>query len=153
MSSLDFSQSASAAGYAGDLTATESWQRLSHDGMAQLIDVRTIAEWNFVGIPDLASLNRQTVLCEWQRFPPAANPNFVEELAQALKNTNYRPGSLLFFLCRSGARSRAAAIEMTRAGFGPCFNVADGFEGSLDSARHRGTKGGWKAVGLPWVQT
>jgi rhodanese-related sulfurtransferase len=155
MSSRDSSQTASAspAGYAGDLTSQESWDRLSHDGTAQLIDVRTIAEWNFVGVPDLAGLNRQTVLCEWQRFPPGANPNFVQEAAEALKNAGYQPGAPLFFLCRSGARSRAAAIAMTRAGFGPCFNIADGFEGNLDQERHRGTSGGWKAAGLPWVQT
>ena len=155
MSSRDSSQSASAsaAGYAGDLTAQETWDRLSHDGAAQLIDVRTIAEWNFVGVPDLAGLNRQAVLCEWQRFPSASNPNFVEEASEALKKAGYQPGAPLYFLCRSGARSRAAAIAMTRAGFGPCFNIADGFEGNLDQARHRGTSGGWKAAGLPWIQT
>ena len=53
----------------------------------------------------------------------------------------------------ANAKARAAAIAMTRAGFGPCFNVADGFEGNLDQTRHRGTSGGWKASGLPWVQT
>ena len=155
MSSRDPSQaaSASAAGYAGDLTPQQTWERLSHNGAAQLIDVRTIAEWNFVGIPDLASLSRQTLLCEWQHFPPAANPSFVQEVTDALKRTGYQPGAPLYFLCRSGARSRAAAIAMTSAGFGPCFNIAEGFEGNLDQARHRGTNSGWKAAGLPWVQT
>jgi len=155
MSSRDPSQSASAsaAGYAGDLSSQETWERLSRDGTAQLIDCRTIAEWNFVGVPDLTSVNRQTLLCEWQHFPPAANPNFVQDVTEALKGTGYQPGTPLYFLCRSGARSRAAAIAMTSAGFGPCFNVSDGFEGVLDSARHRGARGGWKAAGLPWIQT
>jgi rhodanese-related sulfurtransferase len=145
--------SGSAAGYAGDVNPRETWERLSRDATAQLIDVRTMAEWNFVGIPDLASLNRQTLLCEWQSFPPAPNPDFVQEATEALKRTGYQPGAALFFLCRSGARSRAAAIAMTSAGIGPCFNVADGFEGNLDTARHRGTASGWKAAGLPWIQT
>ena len=155
MSSRDQSQaaSASAVSYAGDVAPRETWDRLSHDGAAQLIDVRTVAEWNFVGIPDLANLNRQTVLCEWQSFPPAANPNFVQDVTEALKRTGYQSGAALFFLCRSGGRSRAAAIAMTSAGLGPCFNVAEGFEGNLDNARHRGTTGGWKAAGLPWIQT
>jgi rhodanese-related sulfurtransferase len=155
MNSRDPSQgaSASAAGYAGDLSPQETWERLSRDGAAQLVDVRTIAEWNFVGIPDLAPLGRQAVLCEWQHFPPAANPNFLQEVTEALQRTGYQPGAPLFFLCRSGARSRAAAMAMTSAGFGPCFNVAEGFEGNLDPARHRGTSGGWKALGLPWIQT
>ena len=139
--------------YAGDLDARAAWEALAQDPAAQLIDVRTMAEWNFVGVPDLAALQRQAVLCEWQRFPPEANPAFVEEVGQALKRTSYRPHAPLYFLCRSGARSRAAAIAMTQAGYGPCFNIRDGFEGGLDASRHRGASGGWKASALPWIQT
>ena len=142
----------SETGYAGDLSPRESWSRLSQDGAAQLIDVRTAAEWNFVGVPDLAQLGREALLCEWQHFPAAPNPEFIKQVVEALKRTSYRPGAALFFLCRSGARSRAAAIAMTNAGYGPCFNVSDGFEGGLDHERHRGSSGGWKAFGLPWVQ-
>ena len=142
-----------ASDYAGDLSAQETWERLQKEPDAQLVDVRTVAEWNFVGVPDLSSLARQALLCEWQHFPPASNPAFVTEVTEALKGTQHRPGATLFFLCRSGSRSRAAAIAMTKAGFGPCFNIADGFEGSLDTRRHRGTTGGWKAADLPWIQT
>ncbi len=143
----------SEAGYAGDLSPQESWKRMSSDGSAQLIDVRTIAEWNFVGVPDLSELGREALFCEWQHFPSAPNPEFVEQVTEGLKQTSYRPGAALFFLCRSGARSRAAAIALTKAGYGPCFNIADGFEGGLDHDRHRGSGGGWKASGLPWVQS
>lgn len=155
MSNRESSHAASMSevGYAGDVGAKESWERLSRDQAAQLIDVRTLAEWNFVGIPDLGPLKRQPLLCQWQLFPSAANADFVEEAITALKGTTYRREAPLFFLCRSGARSRAAAIAMTAAGYGPCFNIADGFEGALDKTRHRGTVGGWKACGLPWVQT
>jgi len=142
-----------AAGYAGDLGPKETWERLKSDPHAQLVDVRTEAEWNFVGVPDLSALERRTLLCEWQHFPAAANPNFAPEVAEALKDAGYRKGSALFFLCRSGARSRAAAIAMTQLGYGPCFNVAEGFEGALDQARHRGSAAGWKASGLPWIQS
>lgn len=140
-------------GYAGDLDAQETWQRLSRDQDAQLVDVRTVPEWNFVGIPDLAPLKREALFCEWQHFPSAPNLAFVQEVVDGLKSTGYRPGAALYFLCRSGARSRAAAIAMTEAGYGPCFNIADGFEGALDQKRHRGTSRGWKAAGLPWIQT
>jgi rhodanese-related sulfurtransferase len=143
----------SAAGYAGDLSPQESWNRLAQDGAAQLVDVRTIAEWNFVGAPDLAPLGREALFCEWQHFPSSPNPSFIQEVAEALKNTAYRPGAPLLFLCRSGARSRAAAIAMTKAGYGPCFNIADGFEGGHDPQHHRGRQEGWKASGLPWVQS
>jgi len=141
------------ASYAGDVTPQETWETLGREREAQLVDVRTEPEWAFVGIPDLSPLQRRALLCEWQRFPTAANPDFGRETTEALKRTDYRPGAALFFLCRSGGRSRAAAIAMTAAGFGPCFNVQDGFEGGLDAKRHRGSSGGWKAVGLPWIQT
>ena len=143
----------STVGYAGDISSRESWDRLAADTGAQLIDVRTVAEWNFVGVPDLSALDREPLFCEWQRFPSAPNPDFVQELAQALQQTTYRPGAPLLFICRSGARSRSAAIAMTRAGFGPCFNVADGFEGTPDREHHRGRKEGWKVSGLPWIQS
>lgn len=155
MSDPRFSPTApsAAAPYAGDIGPKETWEQLSKDPHAQLVDVRTEAEWNFVGVPDLSGLNRQTLLCEWQRFPPASNPNFAAEVTDALSQTSYRKGAALFFLCRSGARSRSAAIAMTKLGYGPCFNIADGFEGALDPARHRGSAAGWKAAGLPWIQT
>jgi rhodanese-related sulfurtransferase len=58
----------------------------------------------------------------------------------------------VLLLCRSGARSRAAAIALTAAGYGPCYNVSEGFEGDRDGAAHRGSVGGWKVAGLPWAQ-
>ena len=74
-------------------------------------------------------------------------------MIEALKRTNYRKGAPLLMICRSGARSRSAAIALTAAGYGPCFNIKDGFEGALDPERHRGSAAGWKAEGLPWIQT
>ncbi|HEX3484805.1 MAG TPA: hypothetical protein VHT51_07070, partial [Micropepsaceae bacterium] len=68
--------SSSSMGYAGDISPRETWERLAREGTAQLIDVRTVAEWNFVGLPDLVSLQRQALLCEWQRFPSAPNGAF-----------------------------------------------------------------------------
>ena len=100
----------SGSGYAGDLNSKEAWERLASDPAGQLLDVRTEAEWNFVGVPDLGPLRRQAVLCEWQRFPPAPNPGFVQEAAEALAGMGYAKGAPLFFLCRSGARSRLAAL-------------------------------------------
>lgn len=140
-------------GYAGDLSPKESWEILLKEPEGQLVDVRTEAEWNFVGVPDLSELKRRAVLCEWQRFPSGSNPNFVDEVIELLKRTNYHKGAPLLMMCRSGARSRAAAIALTRAGYGPCFNVKDGFEGALDPERHRGLAAGWKVEGLPWRQT
>jgi rhodanese-related sulfurtransferase len=90
---------------------------------------------------------------EWQSFPDnRVDPAFVEELASALDAAGVKKDSELFFICRSGARSRMAAEAMAAAGYSRCRNVADGFEGPLDADRHRGRVAGWKAAGLSWVQ-
>ena len=70
----------------------------------------------------------------------------------ALGATRAKKDAELFFICRSGVRSRMAAEAMANAGYGRCRNVADGFEGPLDANRHRGQVAGWKSAGLPWVQ-
>jgi rhodanese-related sulfurtransferase len=135
--------------YAGDITAADAWERLQADPKAQLVDVRTMAEWNFVGLPDLSSLGRQVHCIEWQAFPTGArNPVFVSEAAQVLGDKN----APVLLLCRSGARSRAAAIALTEAGFAQAFNIAGGFEGDMDGEGHRGNRSGWKAENLPWRQ-
>ncbi len=141
--------SSSSLDYAGDISATEAWQRFTADPGAQIVDVRTIAEWNFVGVPDLSSLGRQLHCIEWQSFPTGApNPGFVREASQALNDKD----APVLLLCRSGGRSRAAAIALTQAGFRQAFNIAGGFEGDVDEEGHRGNRNGWKAENLPWRQ-
>lgn len=142
------------AGYQGDVVPAEAWAMLKSDPEARLIDVRSSAEWSFVGVPDLASVGRKTVLVAWATFPGMVrNPDFVNELERQLAAVGHRRGAPLLFLCRSGARSRAAAIAATEAGLGPAYNVAEGFEGDLDKAQHRASLGGWKRAGLPWAQS
>ena len=139
--------------YAGDLSTAEAWSLLEKEPKAQLVDVRTAAEWTFVGTPDLSSLGRETLCIEWQSFPDMAiNPDFPAIVAEQVQRMGAGPDTPLLFLCRSGARSRAAAMALTRAGFGNAYNIAGGFEGDLDERRHRGQRNGWKAQGLPWRQ-
>jgi rhodanese-related sulfurtransferase len=127
-----------------------TWQSLATRPRSQLIDVRTRAEWNYVGLPDLDTLAKKPALLEWQVFPSMQpNPEFVAALSGALADKE----APLLFICRSGARSAAAAKAMTAAGYSTCFNVADGVEGPLDAQAKRGAAGGWKAAGLPWRQT
>ncbi|HVZ70547.1 MAG TPA: rhodanese-like domain-containing protein [Rhizomicrobium sp.] len=144
------SQSNASAAYAGDVSPADAWASLKGDQAAQMVDVRTTAEWNFVGLPDLSGLNREVRLVEWQSYPTMApNPDFVAQVAAAIPDKN----AAIYFLCRSGARSRSAAIAMTRAGYTRAYNIAGGFEGDLNAERHRGAQNGWKASGLPWRQT
>ena len=142
------------AAYAGDMSSAQAWQVLSDDKDAVLIDVRSRAEWTFVGLPDMSSLGREVVLAEWQRFPDmSVDPGFADDLAARLEAAGVTADTRLLFLCRSGGRSQSAAIAMTERGYGACFNIADGFEGGLDPERHRGRVAGWKAAGLPWLQS
>lgn len=145
---------AEASPIAENVSVEAAWRRLSEGNDSILIDVRTRAEWSFVGLPDLTSLGKETVLVEWQSFPDnRPNQAFVAELSGRLAALGASPGTELYFICRSGARSQSAAQAMLKAGFTRCFNVAEGFEGPLDDARHRGALGGWKSKGLPWVQS
>jgi rhodanese-related sulfurtransferase len=130
-----------------------AWQKLKSDPESVLIDVRTRAELAFVGVPDLSSVGKQIILAEWQEFPSnRVDPDFSEKLATALSAAGVSSGAELFFICRSGGRSKMAAQAMVSRGFARCRNVADGFEGPLDASRHRGSSGGWKKAGLPWIQ-
>lgn len=137
------------SGYAGDIPPEEAWRILEQEPRAQLIDVRTDAEFAYVGNPDLTRLGKAPLRIPWKLFPEMApNEAFVDEVAAAVTQTD----APLLFLCRSGQRSAAAAAAMTAAGFGPCYNVATGFEGDKDGDGHRGTVNGWKVAGLPWSQ-
>ena len=134
--------------YAGDVEATAAYDALATDEDAVLVDVRTAAEWNYVGLPDLSGLGKRVICVQWQTFPDAAlNGDFVDELQDA----GLPDGATIYFLCRSGARSAAAAAAATAVGLGPAYNVSDGFEGPQDEHGHRSVSG-WKNVGLPWRQ-
>jgi rhodanese-related sulfurtransferase len=134
--------------YAGDVTPAEAWEGLSSDPGAVLVDVRTAPEWSYVGLPDLRPLGKDVVRIEWQTYPTGAvNADFVAELEAA----GVDRAATVYFLCRSGVRSVAAAEAATAAGWTSSLNVLEGFEGPHDAEHHR-TVSGWKVAGLPWVQ-
>lgn len=136
--------------YAGDVSPVDAWKGLSEDKSAVLIDVRTQPEWAFVGVPDLRTLSKKTGFVCWQVYPQMqVDPEFVAKVEQLVGSDRNAP---VYFICRSGARSRSAAQALTAAGYSRCYNVAGGFEGDVDSAGHRGRANGWKASDLPWVQ-
>jgi rhodanese-related sulfurtransferase len=126
--------------YAGAVTPAEA-NALMRKG-AKLIDVRTDAENHYVGsVPGSDHI-------EWNNFPDGQrNPEFLAQLANAV-----RKDEPVLFLCRSGVRSHQAAVAATQAGWKEAYNVLEGFEGDKDTEGHRGTLGGWRKAGLPWVQ-
>ncbi|MEL0106899.1 MAG: rhodanese-like domain-containing protein [Rhodospirillaceae bacterium] len=136
--------------YAGDILPKEAWQMLSEDLDTVLVDVRTPEEWQFVGVPDLHSIDKDAILVAWRQFG-AEGPD--PEFESKVRAHGIPEDKLVLFLCRSGQRSKAAAVAMTAAGFKKCYNVATGFEGDLDDSHHRNAKNGWRVDGLPWKQT
>jgi rhodanese-related sulfurtransferase len=137
--------------YAGDITPLQAWKLLADNPRAVLVDVRTEAEWRFVGVPDLSSLGREVVYIEWNMSNGMYNEQFADELKELVPPAAADEERPVVFLCRSGNRSIGAAEVATDVGINPAFNVLDGFEGHLDADGHRGGTG-WRAVGLPWKQ-
>lgn len=131
-----------------EVSVAEVWAVLQQNDRAVLVDVRTMPEWQLVGVPDLSSLAQRLVLVSWQDMEGTPNMRFAEDLQQV----GVRQDAPVYFICRSGVRSLAAAQAAHAAGYATVYNVAGGFEGPLDSAGHRGSIAGWKHAGLPWRQ-
>ncbi len=128
--------------YPGALTPREAYDLLRLAPGARLVNVRTRAEWDWVGrIPGAVEI-------EWNRYPGGVrNPDFLAELKRQVD-----PEALVMFICRSGARSDGAARLASEAGYANCHNVLEGFEGDKDANGHRNATGGWRHAGLPWHQ-
>jgi rhodanese-related sulfurtransferase len=129
--------------YGGALTPAEAHELWQSAPGAKLVDVRTRAEWDYVGrIPGATEIELLT-------YPGnRPNPAFVGELERKVERS-----SPVLFICRSGGRSHNAAMLATQAGYADCYNVLEGFEGDRDAQGHRNTTGGWRAAGLPWTQS
>ena len=135
--------------YAGDLDPKKAWDLLEQNDDCYLVDCRSTAEWNFVGVPDLNTLNKSVFFIEWQTYPlMEKNNNFLQDILSAGLSKDTK----LIFICRSGARSRSAAEFLTNHGYKNCYNFSEGFEGNHDSEGHRGNVSGWKQAKLPWKQ-
>jgi len=130
--------------YEGELSPAEAYTILKGLPNAQLVDVRTQAERDFVGYPTLGTH------VEWETYPGMDyNPDFPAQLEAEVGPDKEQ---VLIFMCRSGGRSAKAAEAMTNQGYAHCFNLIQGFEGDKDEDNHRGRVGGWQAEELPWEQ-
>lgn len=129
--------------YKGALLPMEAYRILQESAQAQLVDVRSHAEFDWVGrIPGAIEI-------ELRAYPGMQpNPDFLDQLVKQVDKT-----SPVLFICRSGSRSNQAAIMATQTGFTDCYNILEGFEGDKDEQGHRGKDSGWKAAELPWVQS
>ena len=130
------------APYSGSLLPSEANQLLGLAPGAKIVDVRSKAEFDFVGrIPGAVEI-------EWATYPGMKpNPNFMAALEQQVDKE-----ALVMFICRSGARSHLAAVSAEQAGYNEVYNILEGFEGDKDTKEHRNSINGWRVGGLPWIQ-
>lgn len=108
-----------------------------------IVDVRTKAEYEFVGHPDLPNGSPDIPLYYYPTW--ALNKDFVKKVEE-----RYSKDNVIITICRSGSRAKVAASILLDAGFKNVLYMTDSFEGSKDENGHR-TVDGWKVNGLPYT--
>ena len=145
-----YRQSVAPAARIKSIYPKKAWELLQAWPGALLIDVRSSAEFLFVGHPVGA------VHIPWMDEPDwTVNPDFARQVGASIAGTG--PGiqpdtAVVLLICRSGKRSLEAERMLVDAGFEDIYNVSTGFEGDLDHKHQRGTVNGWRFDGLPWEQ-
>jgi rhodanese-related sulfurtransferase len=157
------------------ILSIEAYDQLNTVPDTYLIDVRTRAEYQFVGHPNNAYLFPYMFLTnkviksdeKYEYQFNQKNKDFIEEISKVFKKTDN-----LLIICRDGIRSALAAKELIDNGFKKVTVITDGFEGpefpsfdnpdlhkfyrlkaklnKLDSYLHR-RHYGWQYWGLPWT--
>mgnify|MGYP001014017634 CR=1 FL=1 len=130
-----------------EIMPSAAYEALQNNAEAQLIDCRSMTEWNLIGTPDLSPIGKQVACLEWQSVDGQRNESFCDKISEHIDKE-----AAIYIICRSGARSAAACQALAAAGFTTLFNVTGGFEGNTDAQGHRATSEGWKFEGLPWRQ-
>jgi rhodanese-related sulfurtransferase len=158
-----------------DILSIEAYDMLNTVPNTYLIDVRTRAEYQFIGHPPTAYLFpyyfwNGTLAKKgenWEYQFSVKNKSFVDEISKKYQKTNN-----LLIICRDGTRSILAARDLIKSGFKNVYNVRDGFEGPYfpyfeDENRHKFYRHlakrnkipgfnhrrfyGWQWWNLPWT--
>ena len=96
-----------------NINSLECYSKLSETLNSYLIDVRTKPEWEFIGVPNLFSINKKVLFISWHVYPEMkTNSRFENEIIKSNIKTNDK----LFLICRSGSRSLNAAKFLTSVG-------------------------------------
>ncbi|MFO7738140.1 MAG: rhodanese-like domain-containing protein [Desulfatiglandaceae bacterium] len=173
--SLFISKEACLAQEPKSILSIEAYDMLNTVPDTYLIDVRTRAEYQFVGHPINAYLFPYMFMTQefgkkdeyYEYRFNVKNEAFVPEISKIFKKTDN-----LVIICRDGTRSAPAAKELLNAGFKNIMIVEDGFEGpefpnfkdshkqkfyrqlakrnKVDGLGHR-RHYGWQWWGLPWT--
>jgi rhodanese-related sulfurtransferase len=158
-----------------DILSIEAYDMLNTVPDTYLIDVRTRAEYQFIGHAPMAHLFPLYFMSDqliqkdeqWEYQLTNNNKAFVEEISKKFQKANN-----LLIISRDGTRSILAARQLIKAGFKNVYNVKDGFEGppfptyedqnkdkfyrqlakrnKIPAYNHRRFYG-WQWWGLPWT--
>ncbi|MFK7859675.1 MAG: rhodanese-like domain-containing protein [Granulosicoccus sp.] len=132
------------------ISPVDAWTMMQENPSVTLIDVRSDMEFLMIGHPKGAVNVPLIDEPEW-----TVDEAFVVNVRKALLGrvaARDRTSPPLLLICRSGNRSRDAALILTQEGLTEVYVVSDGFEGPLDNDHHRNTVAGWRFEGLPWEQ-
>jgi len=124
-------------------------EKLQNNPQALFVDVRSKAEYKYVGYPENSILIPWIDDPDWEPNPEVFSDSVMQELdgCENLLNTE------IILICRSGYRSNDALKCLENKGFTQVSHVASGFEGDLDENDHRGNLNGWRHDGMPWSQS
>ncbi len=136
------------------VTPSQAYSLIAANPNAYIIDVRTAAEWLYVGHPGKnkigqgAEIEGKIVNIPWlieHKGVMIVNPSFLSDINEIFKGN---PDVLLITMCRSGNRSVPSSKLLEEAGY-QVLEMPAGFEGGTDSLGYR-TVNGWKNNGLPY---
>ena len=135
--------------YKRNLLPKMAVERLQNNPQALFVDVRSKAEFKYVGYPENSILIPWIDDPDWEPNPEA----FSDAVMQELDGHENLSDTEIILICRSGFRSNEALKCLENKGFTQVSHVASGFEGDLDENDHRGNLNGWRHDGMPWSQS
>jgi len=137
-----------------NVTPNEAYLLATTDANTYILDVRTIAEWDWVGHPGVNNLGDGDALIDKvvnisykieYKKDFIVNPSFIADVQE-----QFDPAAVtLITMCRSGKRSADAAAELEALGY-TMLNMLTGFEGDKTTEGYRAVNG-WKVDGLPYT--
>jgi len=135
--------------YKRNLLPKMAVEKLQNNPKALFVDVRSKAEYKYVGYPENSILIPWIDDPDWEPNPEVFSDSVMQELdgRENLLNTE------IILICRSGYRSNDALKCLENKGFTQVSHVASGFEGDLDENDQRGNLNGWRHDDMPWSQS
>ena len=137
------------------LTSVEGYKFKKQNPKILFLDVRTQAEVNFLGMPDIADANipikplSNVLTKDGKAYQRVNNDDFVLAVAALAAKKGLDKDPVIFIMCRNGKGSAIATNRLAEMGYSKVYSIVDGFEGDFDKNGKR-TVNGWRNAGLPW---